>query len=179
MKTCTVRGTLGLGLGNTGLRYGENHMSTCIHHAACQHCRLVMLRCGVCFHTLSPLIQVEQCLNVTGYLNIIANQVHPFITEVLSKLYFIFSRIMPNVTRLGFSRIISTNTTVNSAYCSGLPSHQISIQLSICGTTSQLDNCGTHWSQHPCGTLCTPCKVHPPPQRIETVLRAKGHTTQY
>ena len=26
-----------------GLGYGENHMSTCIHHAACQHCRLVVV----------------------------------------------------------------------------------------------------------------------------------------
>ena len=26
-----------------GLGYGENHMSTCIHHAMCQHCRLVVV----------------------------------------------------------------------------------------------------------------------------------------
>jgi hypothetical protein len=28
-------------------------------------------------HTLGPLIKVEPCWNTTGYLNIIANQVHP------------------------------------------------------------------------------------------------------
>ena len=40
-----------------------------------------------------------------------------------------FGRIMPHVTKLGLSR----NVTVNSAYCSVLPSHLISIQLDICG----------------------------------------------
>ena len=40
---------------------------------------------------------------------------------------------MPHATRLGLSRNSSTNMTVNSAYCSGLPSHQMAIQLSICG----------------------------------------------
>ena len=34
------------------------------------------------WHTLGLLIKVEQHLNATGYLNIIANQVHPFMTAV-------------------------------------------------------------------------------------------------
>jgi hypothetical protein len=34
------------------------------------------------WHTLGPLIKVEQCLNATTYLNIIANQVHPFMAAV-------------------------------------------------------------------------------------------------
>jgi hypothetical protein len=67
---------------------------------------------------------------------------------------------MPHATRLGLSRNGSKNITVNSAYCSGLPSHQISIQLSICGMRwSELfrvevhsqptwHNCRKHWKQH-------------------------------
>ena len=35
-----------------------------------------------CWHTIGPLIKVEQRLNATGYLNIIANQVHPFMAAV-------------------------------------------------------------------------------------------------
>ena len=44
-----------------------------------------------------------------------------------------FSRIMHHATRLGLSKNGSMNMTVNSAFCNGLPSHKISIQLSICG----------------------------------------------
>jgi hypothetical protein len=36
----------------------------------------------VSWHTLGPLIKVKQRLNATGYLNIIANQVHPFMAAV-------------------------------------------------------------------------------------------------
>ena len=68
-----------------GLRYGETHMSTCIHHVVCQHYRLVVVVrwCGVCFMVhIGFLSKVEQCLNATGYLNIIANQVHPLMAAV-------------------------------------------------------------------------------------------------
>ena len=34
------------------------------------------------WHTLGPLIKVEQRLIATGYLNIIANQVYPFTATV-------------------------------------------------------------------------------------------------
>ena len=34
------------------------------------------------WHTLGPLIEVEQHFNATGYLNIIANQVHPFMAAM-------------------------------------------------------------------------------------------------
>ncbi|KAK6325815.1 hypothetical protein J4Q44_G00051570, partial [Coregonus suidteri] len=68
--------------------------STCIH-AVCQHCRLVVVVWGgISWHTLGPLIKVEQCLNATGYLNIVTNQ-----QLSICKIYF-FSRIMPHATRL-------------------------------------------------------------------------------
>jgi hypothetical protein len=35
--------------------------------------------------------RVEQCLHATGYLNIIANQVHPFVAEVCPSENWIFS----------------------------------------------------------------------------------------
>ena len=68
-----------------GLWYGGNHMNTCIYHAMYQHCRLVVMVWGVfSWHTLDPLIKVEQRFNATGYLNIITNQVHPFMTALSS-----------------------------------------------------------------------------------------------
>ena len=48
-----------------------------------QHFRLVLVVWGVfSWHTLVPLIKLEQHLNAAGYLNIIANQVHPFMAAV-------------------------------------------------------------------------------------------------
>ena len=151
-----------------GLEYGgKKHLGTCIHHAAFQHCRLVVW--GVfSWHTLGPLIKVEQRSNATGYLKIIANHVYPFKAAVYPSANAFFSRIMPHATRLGLSRNGSTNMTVNSAYCSSLPSHQISIQLSICGRRwnkllgeeihyhPTWHNCGKHWSQHGPASLQTP-----------------------
>jgi DNA replication protein DnaC len=49
-----------------GPGYGENHMSTCIHHAACQHCRLVVMVWGeFSWHTMVLLKEVPQHLNST------------------------------------------------------------------------------------------------------------------
>ena len=42
----------------------------------------VIVRGVFSWETLGPLIKVVQCLNVTGYLNIIANQVHLFMAAV-------------------------------------------------------------------------------------------------
>jgi hypothetical protein len=86
---------------------------------------------GVGFMThIGSLDKVEQHLNPTEYLNIITNQVHPF----MAALYLcIYQCIYLHATRLGLSRNGSMNMTVNSAYCSVLPGHQISIQLIICG----------------------------------------------
>ena len=55
-----------------------------MHHlSVCQHYRLVLVVWGVIsWHTLGPMIKVEQHLNAAGYLNIIANQVHPFMEAV-------------------------------------------------------------------------------------------------
>jgi hypothetical protein len=44
----------------------------------------VMLWAVFSLHTLGPLIQVEQCLNATGYLNIVANQVYSFHSSSVS-----------------------------------------------------------------------------------------------
>jgi hypothetical protein len=43
---------------------------------------VVMVRGVISWHTLVPLIKVEQRLHATGYLNIITNQVHPFMAAV-------------------------------------------------------------------------------------------------
>ncbi len=34
------------------------------------------------WHTLGPLVPIEHCLNVTAYLNIVSDHVHPFMTTV-------------------------------------------------------------------------------------------------
>ena len=111
-----------------GLGYGENHEymrpSCCVSTLQADG---VIVWGVISWHTLVPLIKVEQRLHATGYLNIIT-----FMAAVYPSAHF-FSRIMPHATRLGLSRNGSKNITVNSAYCSGLPSHQISIQSSICG----------------------------------------------
>jgi hypothetical protein len=85
------------------------------------------------WHTLGPLIKVEQRLNTIGYLNIIARCILSWQQCIHLQIDFFFCRIMPHSTTLGLSRNVSTKMTVTSDYCSGLPSHQISIQLSICG----------------------------------------------
>ena len=53
----------------------------------------VMLWGGFSWHTLGPLIKVEQCLNAIGYLNIIANQVHPFMAAVYPSVNGFLSNI--------------------------------------------------------------------------------------
>ena len=42
----------------------------------------VIVRGVFSWHTLGSLIKLEQRLNATGYLNIIANEVHPFMAAV-------------------------------------------------------------------------------------------------
>ena len=45
------------------------------------------------WYTLGPLIKVELRLNATGYLNIVANQVHPFMVAVYpSESIYIFKQ---------------------------------------------------------------------------------------
>ena len=52
------------------------------------------------WHILGPLIKVEQRLNATGYLNIIANQVHPFMAAVYpSAIFFFFFPQQDNAPR--------------------------------------------------------------------------------
>ena len=110
-----------------GLGCGENHEYM---HPSCRVSTLqaggggVMVWGVFSWHILGTLIKVEQRLNGTGHLNIIANQVHPFMAAVYPS-----ANIMLHATRLGLSRNGSTNMRVNSAYCSGLSSHQISIEL--------------------------------------------------
>ncbi len=42
----------------------------------------VMLWEILSWHTLGPLVPIEHCLNVTAYLSIVADHVHPFMTTV-------------------------------------------------------------------------------------------------
>jgi hypothetical protein len=58
-------------------RFGIGTMSPWPQPAWCQ--RLLCNGVGMfSWHTLGPLILIEQCLNATAYLNIVADQVHLF-----------------------------------------------------------------------------------------------------
>ena len=66
------------------------------------------------WHTLGPLLKVEPSFNATGYLNIIANQVHLFMATVsVCKQIFAF-KMMSHASRLVLSWNGSTNMTVFS-----------------------------------------------------------------
>ncbi len=80
------------------------------------------------WHTLGPLVPIEYCLNVTIYLSIVADHVHPFMTTVYSSSDATSSRIMHHVTKLKSSQTGFLNMTMSSLYLNGLHSHQISIQ---------------------------------------------------
>jgi hypothetical protein len=69
----------------------EKTKSTRIHHAVCQHRRLVVVLGVFSWHTLGPLLNVELRLNATGHLNIVANQVHPFMAAVYPSANGFFS----------------------------------------------------------------------------------------
>ena len=68
-----------------GLGYRENHM-----HPSC---REATLQAGErqCDTFTAHMIKVEQRLNATGYLNIIENQVHPFMAVVYPSVKGFFS----------------------------------------------------------------------------------------
>ncbi len=80
------------------------------------------------WHTLGPLVPIEHRLNVTAYLSIVADHVHPFMTTVHHLLMATSSRIMYHVTKLKSSQTGFLNMTMSSLYSNGLHSHQISIQ---------------------------------------------------
>ncbi len=80
------------------------------------------------WHTLGPLVPIEQRLNATVYLSIVADHVHPFITTVYHLLMATSSRIMHHVTKSKSSQTGFLNMIMSSLYSNGLHSHQISIQ---------------------------------------------------
>ncbi len=80
------------------------------------------------WHTLGHLVPIEHRLNVTVYLSIVADHVHPFMTAVYPSSDATSSRIMHHVTKLKSSQTGFLNMTMTSLYSNGLHSHQISIQ---------------------------------------------------
>ncbi len=80
------------------------------------------------WHSLGPLVPIEHRLNVTGYLSIVADHVHPFMTTVYPSSDATFCRIVHHVTKLKSSQTGFLNMTMCSLYSNGLHSHQISIQ---------------------------------------------------
>ncbi len=46
------------------------------------------------WHTLGPLVPIEHCLNTTDYRSIVADHVHPFMTQCTHLLMTTSSRIM-------------------------------------------------------------------------------------
>ncbi len=80
------------------------------------------------WHTLGHLVPIEHRLNVTDYLSIVADHVHPFMTTVYPSSDATSSRIMHHVTKLKSSQTGLLNMKMSSLYSNGLHSHQISIQ---------------------------------------------------
>ncbi len=80
------------------------------------------------WHTLCPLVPIEQRFNTTVYLSIVDDHVHPFMTTVYHLLMTTSSRIMHHVTKLKSSQTGFLNMTMSSLYSNVLHNHQISIQ---------------------------------------------------
>ncbi len=78
------------------------------------------------WHTLGPLGPIEDRLNATAYLSIVAEHVRPFMTTVYPSSDGYFQQ--DNVTKLKSSQTGFLNLTMRSIYSNGLHSHQISIQ---------------------------------------------------
>ena len=98
------------------------------------------------WNTFGPLIKVEQCLNATGYPNIIANQVHPFMVAVCPSVNgFLQQDDAPyHKARIVHEWFHKHDNEVS--FCSGLHSQKISIQLSICGMRwNELFGVETHY----------------------------------
>ena len=148
-----------------GLGYGENHkhMDPSYRVSTLQAVGGGVMVWGVFSkHILGPLTKVEQRLNATGYLNIITNQMHAFMAAMPPSAIFFFQQDNApcHQARLVQEWFRCTNMTGNSADCCVLPSHQISIQMTICGMRRIKlfrveihyqpiwHNCGKHWRQH-------------------------------
>ncbi len=80
------------------------------------------------WHSFGPLLPIEHRLNVSAYMSIVADHVHPFMTTVYPSSDATSSRIMLHVTMLKSSQTGFLNMTMSSLYSNGLHSHQISIQ---------------------------------------------------
>ncbi len=75
------------------------------------------------WHTLDPLVPIEHRLNVTAYLSIVSDHVHPFMTTVHPSSDDYFQQ--DNATQLKSSQTGFLNRTMSSLYSNGLHSHQI------------------------------------------------------
>ncbi len=72
--------------------------------------------CGIfSWHTLGPLVPIEQYLNTTAYLSIVADHVHPFMTSVYPSSDG-YSRIIHHVTKLKLSQTGFLNIIMGSLY---------------------------------------------------------------
>ncbi len=80
------------------------------------------------WHSLGPLGPIKHRLNITAYLSIVADHVHPFMTTVYPSSDATSCRIVHLVTKLKSSQTGFLNMTRSSLYSNGLHSHQISIQ---------------------------------------------------
>ncbi len=71
---------------DVGSEFGIKNMKAWIHPALSQRFRMdgngVMMWGIFSWHTFSPLVPIEHRLNVTAYLSIVADHVHPFMTTV-------------------------------------------------------------------------------------------------
>nr|KAF6360017.1 hypothetical protein mMyoMyo1_010975 [Myotis myotis] len=86
------------------------------------------------WHDLGPLFHVEQRLNSTTYLSIVADQVHPIMLMAYSNGDGSSNKTMHHATVLVLCRSGFKNMRETLPCLGGRHNHQISIQLSICGT---------------------------------------------
>ncbi len=107
--------------------FGVNNMKVWIHPALSGGGG-VMVWGIFSLHTSGPLVPIEHCFNVTAYLSIVSDHVHPFMTTVYTSSDATSSSIMHHVTKLKSSQTGFLNMTMSSLYSNSLHSHQISIQ---------------------------------------------------
>ncbi len=77
------------------------------------------------WQTLGPLVPIEHRLNVTAYLSIVADHVHPFMTTVYPSSDAASSRIMHHVTKLKSSQTGLLNMKMSQLYSNGLQSSDL------------------------------------------------------
>ena len=126
------------------------------------------------WHILGPSIKVEQRLNSTGYLNIIANQVHPFMAAVYASVNGFLQqdnapcykdRIVQEWFHEHDSEFSFLQWPAKSPDLNPIEHLWDEMEWAIRSRDplpGTWHNCGVNMGQHPCGTLLTPCRVHAP-----------------